>query len=50
MTGQAEECLQHLGRAIELNPQNRILARRDSDFGDMSDDPRFTEMLYPEVY
>lgn len=50
MTGQAEECLQHLGRAIELNSQNRILARRDSDFGDMADDPRFTEMLYPEVY
>jgi tetratricopeptide (TPR) repeat protein len=50
MTGQAEECLQHLGRAIELNPQNRILARRDADFGDMADDPRFTEMLYPEVY
>ena len=50
MTGQAEECLQHLGRAIELNPHFRILARRDSDFGDMADDPRFTEMLYPEVY
>jgi tetratricopeptide (TPR) repeat protein len=50
MTGQAEDCLQHLSRAIELNPQNRILARRDSDFSDMADDPRFTELLYPEVY
>lgn len=49
-TGQAEDCLQHLGRAIELNPQNRVHARRDSDFSDMADDPRFTEMLYPEVY
>lgn len=49
MTGQAEECLHHLGRAIEMNPQNRILARRDTDFSDMADDPRFTELLYPEI-
>jgi tetratricopeptide (TPR) repeat protein len=49
MTGQAEECLEHLIRAIELNPQNRIQARSDSDFQDMADDPRFTELLYPET-
>ncbi len=49
MTGQAEECLEHLTSAIELNPQNRIQARSDSDFQDMADDPRFTELLYPEV-
>jgi tetratricopeptide (TPR) repeat protein len=49
MTGQAEECLGHLARAIELNPQNRIQARTDTDFNDMADDPRFTELLYPEV-
>lgn len=48
MTGQAEECLDHLSRAIELNPQNRIQARSDIDFHDMADDPRFTELLYPE--
>jgi tetratricopeptide (TPR) repeat protein len=48
MTGQAEEALEHLSRAIELNPANRIQARSDPDFIDMADDPRFTELLYPE--
>jgi len=48
ITGQAEECLDHLARAISLNPQNRIQARSDIDFNDMADDPRFTELLYPE--
>jgi tetratricopeptide (TPR) repeat protein len=49
MTGQAEEALDHLSRAIELNPANRIQARSDPDFVDMADDPRFTELLYPET-
>jgi tetratricopeptide (TPR) repeat protein len=49
MTGLAEPCLEHLGKAIDLNPRNRIQARSDSDFQDMADDPRFTELLYPEV-
>ena len=49
MTGQAEEALEHLSRAIELNPSNRIQARSDPDFVDMADDPRFTELLYPEL-
>ncbi|MGC2300111.1 MAG: tetratricopeptide repeat protein [Acidobacteriaceae bacterium] len=49
MTGQAEEALEHLGRAIEINPSNRIQARSDPDFVDMADDPRFTELLYPEI-
>lgn len=49
MTDRPEECLQHLSKAIELNAQNRIQARSDSDFQDMADDPRFTELLYPEV-
>jgi tetratricopeptide (TPR) repeat protein len=48
MTGQAEECLEHLAAAIQFKPQNRIQARSDSDFQDMADDPRFTELLYPE--
>lgn len=48
ITGQAEEALGHLARAIELNPSNRIQARSDPDFIDMADDPRFTELLYPE--
>lgn len=49
MTGQAEEALDHLARAIEFNPANRIQARSDPDFVDMADDPRFTELLYPEM-
>lgn len=49
ITGQAEECLDHLHRAIDLNPQNRLQARSDADFNDMADDPRFTELIYPEA-
>jgi len=43
-----EECMRHLGEAIRLNAQNRLQARNDSDFQNMFDDPRFTELLYPE--
>jgi tetratricopeptide (TPR) repeat protein len=49
MTGQVEDCLEHLARAIELNPRNRIQARTDTDFHNMIEDPRFTELLYPEI-
>jgi tetratricopeptide (TPR) repeat protein len=49
MTGDSHMCLEHLTEAIRQNPQNRILARSDSDFQDMADDPRFTELLYPEI-
>ena len=48
MTGDAHHCLEHLTEAIRLNSKNRIQARADSDFQDMADDPRFTELLYPE--
>jgi len=49
MTGDAQTCLEHLTEAIRQNPRNRIQARSDSDFQDMADDPRFTELLYPEA-
>jgi tetratricopeptide (TPR) repeat protein len=49
MTGDFHTCLEHLTEAIRRNPRNRIQARADSDFQDMTDDPRFTELLYPEV-
>jgi len=49
ITGQSHECLTNLARAIELNPRNRQQARVDNDFQSMVDDPRFTELLYPEV-
>jgi tetratricopeptide (TPR) repeat protein len=49
LTGRAQDCLSNLGRAIELNPRNRLQARADNDFQSMADDPRITELLYPEV-
>ena len=49
ITGHAPDCLSNLARAIELNPKNRLQARVDNDFQNMVDDPRFTELLYPEV-
>ncbi len=48
LTGQVESSLKNLGVAIQLNPQNRFHARNDSDFQNMADDPRFTELLYPD--
>jgi tetratricopeptide (TPR) repeat protein len=48
LTGRTAESLQHLDEAIRLNPGNRFQARNDSDFRNMADDPRFTELLYPE--
>ncbi len=49
ITGRTQDCLGNLARAIELNPRNRLQARVDNDFQSMADDPRFTELLYPEV-
>ncbi len=48
LTGQVEGSLKNLREAIRLNPHNRFQARNDSDFQNMADDPRFTELLYPE--
>jgi tetratricopeptide (TPR) repeat protein len=49
ITGRTQDCLDTLSQAIELNPKNRIQARSDNDFQSMVDDPRFTELLYPEI-
>jgi len=43
-----EQAMEHLGHAIELNGRNRYLAQNDPDFSTLSEDPRFTELLYPE--
>lgn len=48
LRGRPEEAMKHLTEAIRLNPGNRIQARNDNDFQNMLDDPRFTELLYPE--
>ena len=49
ITGRTQECLHSLSQAIDLNPKNRLQARVDNDFQNMVDDPRFTELLYPEI-
>jgi len=49
LTNRSEDCLRNLNDAIKLNASNRFQARNDPDFKNMADDPRFTELLYPEV-
>jgi len=49
LTGHFEAALKGLAEAIRLNPNNRYQARNDSDFQNLSDDPRFTELIYPEI-
>ena len=48
LTGHYPEALQHLSEAIRLNTANRFQARNDSDFQNLAEDPRFTELLYPD--
>ena len=48
LTGHYEDSLKGLADAIRLNPGNRFQARNDSDFQNLADDPRFTELIYPE--
>ncbi len=43
-----EAALEHLQKAIQLNERNRYMARNDSDFSKLEEDPRFTELIYPE--
>ena len=39
---------EHLKRAIEIEPRNRLLARQDADFAHLSHQPPFDALLYPE--
>jgi tetratricopeptide (TPR) repeat protein len=48
LTGRVEDALKHLDEAIRLNRSLRFQARNDSDFQNLSEDPRFTELLYPD--
>jgi outer membrane protein assembly factor BamD (BamD/ComL family) len=48
LTGHAEDSLRHLDEAIRLNGLLRFQARNDSDFQNLAEDPRFTELLYPD--
>lgn len=49
LTGHFPDAIANLGEAIRLNPANRYQARNDSDFRNLADDPRFTELLYPDT-
>jgi tetratricopeptide (TPR) repeat protein len=49
LTGHFPEALTSLNEAIRLNPANRFQARNDADFKSLADDPRFTELLYPDT-
>lgn len=49
LTGRFPEALADLSEAIRLNPATRYQARNDSDFRNLADDPRFTELLYPDT-
>lgn len=49
LTGRYEDALRQLEEAIRLNPAVRYQARNDTDFQNLADDPRFTELLYPEA-
>src|SRR5215467_4295509 len=48
LTGEADAALANLKIAIDLNSANRYHARNDEDFAFLQEDPRFTELLYPE--
>ena len=48
LTGEAESAMANLKAAIDLRPENRYHARNDEDFAFLQEDPRFTELLYPE--
>ena len=48
LTGEADSAMANLKVAIELRPSNRYHARNDEDFAFLQEDPRFTELLYPE--
>jgi tetratricopeptide (TPR) repeat protein len=48
LTGEADAAMENLKTAIQLRPENRYHARNDEDFSFLQEDPRFTELLYPE--
>jgi tetratricopeptide (TPR) repeat protein len=48
LTGHVEDALRRLDEALRINPQLRYQARNDSDFHNLAEDPRFTELLYPD--
>ena len=48
LSGDAAGAHEHLKRAIELEPKNRLMARQDADFASLSSQAPFQALLYPE--
>lgn len=48
LSGDVPGAYDSLKRAIELQPRNRMAARQDSDFEELSRRPPFHRLLYPE--
>jgi tetratricopeptide (TPR) repeat protein len=48
LDGDMANAQQHLKRAIELEPRNRLIARQDADFAPLANQPPFDALLYPE--
>lgn len=48
LTGHIEDSLRTLNEAIQVKPALRFQARNDTDFQNLAEDPRFTELLYPD--
>jgi tetratricopeptide (TPR) repeat protein len=45
LVGRGDDAIEHLGRAIEIDERFRELARTDSDFDPIRDDPRVRELV-----
>jgi tetratricopeptide (TPR) repeat protein len=45
LRGEPDKAWPHLQRAIELNPENRFLARQDADLEVLRRDPQFRQMI-----
>ncbi len=48
LKGDLAGACEHLRRAIELDPRNRMLARQDADFAAVANQPSLQALLYPE--
>jgi tetratricopeptide (TPR) repeat protein len=49
LRGNSDKAMNHLERAIQLRPQNRVQARHDEDFQVLAGDPRFTRLFGTNV-
>jgi tetratricopeptide (TPR) repeat protein len=48
LSGDLANAHENLKRAIEIEPRNRILARQDTDFAPLANQPPFDTLLHPE--